>query len=153
MKKSILILVLSILTLSFASCKKKDCPAPTTVVAASPSNVSSTSSIRILIESTVSTADGRLDGDIQLVTDTVNDVIAFQKHFINSFGGSTYTFDTTIVVTSSVLNINALLYTEKFTGSIYDIDMAADTYMTVWVDGAKKIFLKNSVIAQSINLK
>ena len=106
-----------------------------------------------MIQSTVSTLDGKLDGDIHLITDTTVNTIAFQRHFVTPFGGSTYTLDTTIILNSNVINIQTLIYTEKFTGSIYDLDIAADTYMTVWVDGVKKLYLKDCIIAEDVNIK
>lgn len=149
MKKSIIFLAI-ISAFTFASCKK-DSPAPLQV--SKVSQTSSTSTVRILIDATVSTSDGKLDGDFQLITDTVLNTIHCQKHFNTVFGSPHYVFDTTIVVNSQTLNIATLLLTEKQSGSIFDIDYASDTYMTVWVDGVKKIYLKNAVIAENINLK
>jgi hypothetical protein len=152
MKKSILIFAIACFIGTFATSCKKKCPEPTKVTTP-VLNTTSTSTVRILIESTVSTSDGKLDGQIQLVSDTVNDVVVFQKLFSAPFGGSTHTFDTTVVVNSAVLNIRTLLLTQKFTGGIYDIDYQATTYMTVWVDGVKKVYLQSVIIAEDVNLK
>lgn len=153
MKKIILIL-LSVVTVSLVSCKKTS-PEPIYVTKViSPSAVNTTTStVRIQLTTTVSASDGKFDGDIQLATDTTLNSILFTRHFSQAFGCPTGSFDTTFVVSSQNLYINTLLYTEKWTGSIYDLDPIADTYMTVWVDGVKKIYLKNTVIAESVNIK
>lgn len=152
MKKIILIL-LTVLSVSFVSCKKTS-PEPIKVCkVVAPASVNTTSTVRIQLTSTVSASDGKFDGDIQIVTDTTLNTILFTRHFSQAFGCPTGSFDTTFVVSSQHLNINTLLYTEKWTGSIFDLDPIADTYMTVWVDGVKKIYLKNSIIAESINIK
>lgn len=152
MKKIILIL-LTVLSVSFVSCKKTS-PEPIQVCkVVTPASVNTTSTVRIQLTTTLSASDGKFDGDIQIVTDTTLNTILFTRHFSQAFGCPTGSFDTTFVVSSQNLNINTVLYTEKWTGSIFDLDLAADTYMIVWVDGVKKIYLKNSIIAESINLK
>lgn len=152
MKKIILIL-LTVLSVSFVSCKKTS-PAPIQVCnVVTPTSVNTTSTVRIQLTTTLSASDGKFDGDIQIVTDTTLNTILFTRHFSQAFGCPTGSFDTTFVVSSQNLNINTVLYTEKWTGSIFDLDLAADTYMIVWVDGVKKIYVKNSIIAESINIK
>ena len=153
MKKIILIL-LTVLSVSFVSCKKTS-PEPIQVskVVTPTSTNTSSSTVRILITTTLSATDGKFDGMLQLATDTIQSSVLFTRNFIQAFGCSTGSFDTTFVVSSQHLNLNTLLYTEKWTGSIFDLDPIADTYMTVWVDGVKKVYLKNTVIAESINLK
>jgi hypothetical protein len=152
MKKIILIL-LTVITVSLVSCKKTS-PEPIQVTKIVNQTATSTSStVRIQLTTTVSASDGKFDGDIQLVTDTVLNTILFTRHFSATFGCPNGSFDTTFVVSSQYLNINTLLFTEKWTGTIFDLDPIADTYMTIWVDGVKKVYLKNTAIAESINLK
>lgn len=137
------------LFLALTSCKK-------TVLApiqAKGSSITTSRSIHIRLETTVNGTNGKFDGDIQLVTDTVLNTVLFTRHFDAPFGGSTGSFDTTFVVTSQYVNINTLLYTMNWNGSIFDYDPIADTYMTIWVDGVKKLYTKNTAIAESLNIK
>ncbi len=148
MKKFILIgLAITTSLLSLASCKKTS-PEPI-----SAKSYTSTNTIRIQVTSTVSASDGKFDGFIQVITDTVLNTVLFNRGFSDPFGCSAGIFDTTFVVTSQNLNINTLLFTEKWTGSIYDVDPIADTYMTIWVNGVKKLYLKNTAIAESIYIE
>lgn len=158
MKKSILITLTVISSLlSFVSCKKKDvAPAASTerLIYVTTPSATGTYTVRIQVTSTLSTSDGKFDGQIQIVTDTVNNTVLFNRYFNAPFGGSTGSFDTTFVVTNPYVNINTLLYTMKHVGGVnYDIDYAADTYMTIWVNNEKRIYLKNAVIAESVYVK
>lgn len=144
-KLASLFLIFTLATL-FVACKKDTKITPNV----SASKVSTTSQVRIKIETTSSTSIGKLDGYIKLMNDTVQlSYIPFNQSY-----SLTYTFDTTIVVSAPEINLHAFVFTMKtIGGGLFDYDPIADTYMTVWVDNKQVFDTKNTAIVDNILIK